>query len=60
MINIHMTEECYNKLLELSKTQKEEVGGIIQGKANGNDLLVDKISIPVSYTHLSTYEVLYR
>ena len=45
MVNIHMTEECYNNLLELSKTQKEEVGGIIQGKANGNDLLVDKISI---------------
>ena len=45
MINIHMREDQFNNLIQLNKSNKEEISGTIQIKQSENDILIDKILI---------------
>ena len=45
MINIHMREDQFNNLIQLNKSNKEEISGTIQIMQSGNDILIDKILI---------------
>ncbi len=45
MVNIYMREDQFNNLIQLNRSNKEEISGTMQIKKSGNDILIDKILI---------------